>query len=297
MRTLKCSCIIVLMMLFFAPMAFADMSIENAINQQSLDIADEKAQIEDIIRNSKLNPKRFLVENKDDLNRSSLSKTESPSELEYGTPYKVVSFNGNAIQALLDGTNITKSLHSSTHRWEIPVLATRGSHSEPVASFTIAHHENKWQIVEIGGYLSPEHSLFSSDSAELAAFLKNNSLENTDSFVHFRLLGLHMDFLYLDTKDQEYFVPLIHGRDELYGLHSKTIYTRDEVMSAIGPTLKEGSGPTPLIPGRPAIESVPTMNNGSSQKNIGRIAPVLFLGALFTVGAVCGYRKLILKAK
>lgn len=296
MRTWKCIGAIILMVLLLTPMAFADMPIETAINQQSLNKADEKAQIEDIINNSKLNPKRFLVENKNDLNRSSLSKTESPSQLEYGTPYKVVSFNGNAIQALLDGTNLTKSLHSSTHRWEIPVLATRGSHSEPVASFTIAHHENKWQIVEIGGYLSPEHSLFSSDPAELAAFLKNNSLENIDSFVHLRLLALHMDFLYLDTKDQEYFVPLIHGRDELYGLHSKTIYTRDEIVAAIGPTLTPGSGPNPLILGQPTVTPVAAMNNESNQKNIGRIAPVLFLGALFSVGAVYGYRKLILKA-
>ncbi|HQA07701.1 MAG TPA: hypothetical protein PKW25_06490 [Syntrophomonadaceae bacterium] len=47
----------------------------------------------------------------------------------------------------------------------------------PVASFTIAYHKNKWQIVEFGGYLSPEQSLFSSDPAELAAFFKNNSIE------------------------------------------------------------------------------------------------------------------------
>lgn len=245
MRLFKRLCVIILITLFLTPMAFADMSIETAINQQSLDKADEKAQIEDIIKNSKLNPKRFLVENKNDLNRSSLSKTESPSELEYGAPYKVVIPNKDFRQALLDGTNLAKSLQEFPYKWTVPVLATRGSDSQPVASFTIAHYENKWQIAEIGGYLSPEHTLFSSDPAKLAAFLKNNSLENADSFIHFQLFFQHMDFLYLDTKDQEYFVPLIHARDELYGLHSKTIYTRDEVVAAIGPVLKEGSGPTP----------------------------------------------------
>jgi hypothetical protein len=295
MRTWKCIGAVILMTLFFAPMAFADISIETAISQQSLNKADEKAQIEDIIKNSKLNPKEILVENKNDLNRSSLSEIESPAELEYGTPYKVVIPNEDVIPALLDGTSLDKSLKESPYYWEVPVLAKRGSDSEPVASFTIAHHENKWQIVEIGGYLSPEHSLFSSDPAELAAFLKNKSLINADSFVHFKLFFQHMDFLYLDTKDQEYFIPLIHGRDELYGLRSKTIYTRDEVVAAIGPVLKGGSGPNPLISGQPAIASVPTMNNESNQENIGRIALVLFLGALFSVGAVYGYRKLILR--
>mgnify|MGYP000888048811 CR=1 FL=1 len=68
----------ILMMLFFALMACTDMSIETAIKQQSLDMADEKAQIEDVMKNS--NPKGALV----DLNGSSLSEIESPDELEYG---------------------------------------------------------------------------------------------------------------------------------------------------------------------------------------------------------------------
>lgn len=266
------------------------MSIETAIKQQSLDMADEKAQIEDVMKNSKFNPKEALI----DLNRSSLSEIESPDELEYGAPYKVVIPNKDVRPALLGGTSLAKSLKESPYYWVVPVLAKRDS--KPVASFTIAYHENKWQIVEVGGYLSPEHSLFSSDPAELADFLKNNSLENTDSFVHFRLLGLHMDFLYLNTKDQEYFIPLIHARDELYGLYSKTVYTRNEVAAAIGPILKEGSGPNPPITGRPAIESVPAMNDESSQKTFDRMAPVLFLGGLLAAGAVYGYRKLILKA-
>lgn len=279
----------ILMMLFFALMACTDMSIETAIKQQSLDMADEKAQIEDVMKNS--NPKGALV----DLNGSSLSEIESPDELEYGTPYKVVIPNKDFRQALLDGTSLAKSLKEPPYYWIVPVLAKRGSDSKPVASFTIAHYENKWQIAEIGGYLSPEHSLFSSDPAELAAFLKNNSLENADSFVHFRMLGLHMDFIYLNTKDQEYFVPLIHARDELYGLYSKTVYTRDEVVAAIGPALKEGSGANPLITGQPAIASVPAMNHESNQKTFGRMVPVLFMGGLLAIGAVYGYRKLILK--
>jgi len=97
--------------------------------------------------------------------------------LKYGTPYKVVTLNNNIMQDLLNGTSLTESVKTSTYRWIVPVLTKRGSDMVPVASFTIAYHKNKWQIVEFGGYLSPEQSLFSSDPAELAAFFKNNSIE------------------------------------------------------------------------------------------------------------------------
>lgn len=50
------------------------MPIETAISQQSLDMAEEKAEIEAIIQKS--NIKRFLLENKDAFNRESLSNIE-----------------------------------------------------------------------------------------------------------------------------------------------------------------------------------------------------------------------------
>ncbi len=294
MRTWKCIGTITLMILFFAPMAFANMPIETAISQQSLNMADEKDQVEDVIKKSDV--KQFLVEYKKELNRKSLSDIESPTELEYDTPYKVVIPDNDTMQDLLNGTNLAKSLKTCPYRWIVPVLAEKGSHMVPVASFSIAHRESKWQVVEIGGYLSPEQIMFISDSEKLAAFFKNNSLKNTDSFVRLQLLGLHMDLLYLDAKDQEYFVPLIHARDELYGLRNKTLYTRAEVVAAIGPVLKEGSGPNPLILGQPTVTPVAAINNESSQQSFIPMVPMIFLGLLLAIGAVYGYRKLILKA-
>ncbi|HQA07700.1 MAG TPA: hypothetical protein PKW25_06485 [Syntrophomonadaceae bacterium] len=74
MKTGKSIGAIILMVLLLTPMACSDMPIETAISQQSLDMAEEKAEIEAIIQKS--NIKRFLLENKDAFNRESLSNIE-----------------------------------------------------------------------------------------------------------------------------------------------------------------------------------------------------------------------------
>ncbi|MEG6617636.1 hypothetical protein V6C27_14665 [Peptococcaceae bacterium 1198_IL3148] len=252
MKLDKCVLLIILISFIYVSVAFAAVPTEALINQQSLDTAKEKSKIEEAINLSKMNPKQFLVDKKNILNRNELTEIKSATELEYGNAYKVVSINKNVIQALLDGTNLATILQTTPYYWEFPVLFRKDSVIKPVASFKMAKHNNEWQVVEIGGYLSPEQINFSSNTAELNNILKNKSLGKVDSFIHFRWYSIHSDFLYISTEGKEYFVPLIHGRDELYGLRNKAVYTRDELVSAIGPIIKKNLEVNSPITGYPS---------------------------------------------
>lgn len=284
MRIISFLLLIYLMALIFTPITFATVPIETLTNQESLDMAKEKSEIEKAINYSKVNPKEFLVDKKDYLGRNELSEIKNSTELEYGNAYKVVITNKNVIQAMIDGTNLATILQTAPYHWEVPVLFKEDSLNKPVASFTVAMHNNEWQIVEIGGYLSPEQSYYSSNPVELINLIKNKSLENANSFVHFRIPSLHTDFLYIATKDQEYFIPLIHGRDDLYGLKNKSVYTRNEVVSAIGSIIKKNLEPNPPIAGYP-----------SSEKNNNKLSIIFIFGIVFTISTFYGYRKLTAK--
>jgi len=277
---------VIFITLFFVSTSFAATPIETLTNQQSLDQAKEKAEIEQAIDLSKFNPKRILVENKDILSKNELKDVKSPTELEYGNAYKVVSADKNVIKALRDGTNLAIVLQAAPYHWEVPVLFQEESLNKPVASFTIAKQNNTWQIVGVGVPLSPEQSYFSSNSNELINFCKNMSLNTADSFIHFRIPSLHSDFLYIATEEQEYFVPLIHARDELYGLKNKTIYTRNELVAAIGPIIEKRINNPNLITGYPS----------SSDENNNKFPIIFLLGIFFTMSVVYGYRKIKLKA-
>ena len=239
MKIVKWLFSIIFISLIITPTAFAMVPIETLINQQSLDMSKEKHEIQEAINCSKMNPKKFLADHKSDLGRNELQKIKSAAELEYGNAYKVVRANKDTIKALLDGTNLAASLQTSTYHWEVPVLFGKDSLNKPVASFTVAKHENIWQIVQIGGYLSPEQIFLSSNSGELISLFKNKSIENANYFAHFRMLPMRIDFLYIATEHQEYFVPLIHARNELYGLKDMELYTRQDLMSTIVPFIKE----------------------------------------------------------
>jgi len=280
--------LITLMTFTSVPMAFAAIPVETLTQQQSLDMAKEKSEIEQDINDPKFSPKESLVKDKDVLGRKELVDIKSPNELEYGNAYKVVSADKNVMHALVDGTNLAAVLQTAPYHWEVPVLFKEGASKKPVASFTVAKSDNRWQIVEIGGYLSPEQSYFSSSSEDLIAFLKDNSLKDANSLIHFRILSRHMDFLYVATDDQEYFVPLIHSRDELYGLKNMVIYTRDEIASTIVPVIKESmDNPNPAPSGYPS----------SGDKNNNNKFPIIFLlGIFFTMSVVYGYKKIKLKA-
>lgn len=282
--------VFVLSIFFIVPAAFAAAPISNLIEQEGLDFAKEKVEVKKAVNSSK--PKEFLVKHKNDLGYKELVDINSPTEMISGSPYRVVIANRPVVETLLNGGNLSEFLASAPHHWEVPLLA---NNKKPVASFTIDFSEGTWQVVEMGGYLSPEHSAFSGDPKKITAFFKTNGKLDGDKFTHFRIPSLHMDFLYLATNNQEYFVPLIHSRDELYGLKNKQVYMKDQIVAAVGPTLKAGLENPGLISGipRPTVANVKqNSHNESSKLPIYVFAGVLLFGGI----AFYGYRKLNIKS-
>jgi len=252
------------------------------VNQQStLDSDKEKTDVEQGINTSELKPKEFLVQHKSELARKGLDSVNSPDELIDGKPFKVTSANKALVQALLDGTSLSNIIYSAPHYWEVPVLLK--NNLNPVASYTVDVLEDKWQVVEVGGYLSPVDSNFSSNPKDIANFLENNGLKDANQFAHVRIPSLHMDLLYIESNNQEYFIPLIHGRDELYGLKNRQLYTRDQLVSAIGPPLKEVMANPNLLTG------VPEANKKWSS---GNIITFIGIGVVLVVGMIILYRKI-----
>ncbi|WP_026487392.1 hypothetical protein [Caldanaerobius polysaccharolyticus] len=238
---------------------FAVTPINTLIQQQTLDLAKEKGQVERAIGDSQLSPKKFLVDKKGELGRKELMDVSKPDELIYGKAYKVFIANKEVVQNLIEKKNISNALLNAPYEWEVPVKFN----GKEVASVTLAFLNNRWEVGEIGGYLSPASIDFVSNPDGITSYFDNNNLKEAEKFIHLRIPSLHSDFLYLDANNREYFVPIIHGegKSELYGLKDKKIYTKDEIILAIGPILKAGLNDTGMTTGRPSVASKDGLNN------------------------------------
>lgn len=166
-----------------------------------------------------------------------------------GQPYKVTAPNKDFVQALLNGQDLTTIISSLPYEWEVPILATK------VFSCTCNLVGNKWSIVGIGARLNPEQIEFSSNQEEIAKLFQDNGIQNATQFNHFSLPGIHMDLLYLDTANGEYFIPLLQSHGDLYGLKNKHLYTRVQLVAAIGPVFKELWSQSPDLMGGPSDTS------------------------------------------
>ena len=216
--------------------ALAATSVDNVINNEKLLVSKDKTGVETVINEKAVKAKEFLVKHKDDLNRKELSELTSTDDLKNGNPYRVLIANTTLVNALLEGTDLSSVLKDAPYHWEVPLI----SRSKPVASFTVDDLDGKWEISEIGGYLSPDDSYFSSDTTIISKYLKDFGLSEADYFSHIRIPSLHMDVLYISAPQKEYFVPLLHSRDTLLGLNNKQIYDKNEFILAVGDELKNG---------------------------------------------------------
>lgn len=213
--------------------------VDTAIQQQSLTNSKEKLDVEKAITNGNINPKDFLFRRKNDLGREELKNITSPENLSYGKPYKVVSANKELIENLMYNKPISMTLKNARYHWEIPVIYRNGGSAIPVASFSIDYINGRWEVVEIGGHLSPELSHFSSNQKDLVDYFKQNKIYNADLFIHFRIPSLGSDFLYILADNNEYFVPLIYRPGgNVFGLKNKTLYTRDQFVTTLKPFLE-----------------------------------------------------------
>lgn len=243
MRLITLVSLIVLLITSIVPTALAATSVDLVIDQESFDFAKDKIKVEQGINTSKLKPKEFLVKHKNQLARKELDPVQSSEQLVDGKPFKVIICNKTLVKALLNKEKLSNVITNTPYHWEVPVLFKDPQQLnviKPVASYTVDILESKWQVVEVGGYLSPDFSEFSSNPKNIAALFKNNGIKEANKFAHIRIPSLHMDILYMESNNQEYFVPLLHSRDELYGLKNKQLYAREQLVSAVEPILKQG---------------------------------------------------------
>lgn len=84
----------------------------------------------------------------------------------------------------------------------------------------------------------PEDIAFSSNPEEISKFLEENQIENINSFFHICISELGTDFLYVNTDDNEYFIPLIYNVESSYGYKNRQILTRNELVEKVEEPIK-----------------------------------------------------------
>lgn len=277
------------LVLSMVPSALAKGNIDTLVAQNQLKYAEEKDEVMDALENSKQKPKEVLVKYKDDLGRDELKDLTSINELKIKDSYKLLIADKPFAQALISGENLAASLNSMPHQWEFPITKMKGDSEIPAAACIVDFSENKWQVVEVGGRLTPDLSILSSKPNSISKLFKDKGLEEGDAFGHIRIHGLGIDVLYLTKDNQEYFIPLNLGNSEHYGLKSKELYSREQFVNAVGGPIKRGlENPSNLEGG----SSIPKPTESSSSNNTAIIVlSALALGILATIT----YRKLIVK--
>lgn len=285
MKKISILFIIALMVVYMIPVALADSPISELVYKQTINNAREKQNVEKAITDS--NNQEFLAQNKDIMGRNELKVIEKPEDVQYGTPYKVIIANKDVITTMLSGEPISNALLNAPYYWEAPILVGSTESKIVAASMTIDKLNDKWQVVETGGYLSPQLIDFSSNYGKIIAIIQGNGINEASSILHFRIPSLHSDFIYIADNNNEKFIPLFHNRETLYGLSNLKVYSQDEIINAIGPVLKEG---LKYQPNEGPVSGIV----GDSQEHTANISLVLLImGLMFSLGLITYYHRVV----
>lgn len=184
-----------------------------------------------------MNIKKTIFDLKDELGREEFSDIKNIDEIVFGEPYKVIVADYAVIKDLINNKPILESIENSPYSWEVPIFRTREV-LEPIGSFEVDIVDGKWGLAEVGGYMFPVDIEFSSNPEEISKFLEENQIENINSFFHICISELGTDFLYVNTDDNEYFIPLIYNVESSYGYKNRQILTRDELVEKVEEPIK-----------------------------------------------------------
>lgn len=226
---------------------------KNTLN--GVDKAFHKDNINDVIRKS--NIKNLVLS----LKIKEFSGIKDTDDLTIGKPYKVIISSKELLNALFEDKPIDKILKQSSYKWQVPVLVKpdnlkpNGKKGYKIKDSDLSDEDlelcrtgttctigqkpgtKKWRIESIGGPLSPKQIDLSRKSKALSTYLNDKSIKSADSFANIELSSVHMNLIYIKCQEKEYFIPLIHSIDKLYGLKNMQLYTRNEVVSAIEPNI------------------------------------------------------------
>ncbi len=203
----------------------------NAIEKQQFDKAQEKALVLEAMNANQSHTKQFFINHRKSFKGLNISE----NDISFGVPYKVYVPGSDFILAFMADKPIASLLEKANYFWEVPVLYK----GQAIDSFTVEFYENKWQIGEMGSHNSKDSIGIASQPESIIKLASSNNISNVDTFIHFRVLPLHSDYLYVAGDKGEFLYPLIHGRSRLYGLDSQTLYSRQQVADKIIPVLKK----------------------------------------------------------
>lgn len=208
-------------------------TIDTCIEKQTLtgiDDNDEKDKVKDAIANSDIAELGLSLDYKE------FKGIKDIDALVIGEPYKVVISNDELIAALVKGSPVVEILKELRHEWYVPLLIKKDEEYKAAAVCTIGKSDETWGLETIGGYLSSEQIDFCTKT-KLNTYLKSNGIDTANFLANFEIPYLHINFIYIQSNDKEYFIPLLYT-EELCGIKNMKLHTREEVTSCIEILLK-----------------------------------------------------------
>lgn len=232
--------VIAILILGLAATAAASNIMEGLIDGNRLNKAPEQQAVQTAIEDSKVI--ETLIANSDRFPGEDFSGIAGPDDLAYGDPYKVALAGKELLTALRDGKGLSSAVLSLPHIWEVPVIF-KNNPDQALCSFTVAFHQGTWRVVEIGGFLSQDEINFASSKKKQLTALKKNAIDAGSSYVHLRIASAKIDYMYMESNHQEFFLKMNHRRyhDRRSDVASgeKKRMTRKEVLNEVENRLKE----------------------------------------------------------
>ncbi|MCX7746121.1 MAG: hypothetical protein N2645_04380 [Clostridia bacterium] len=256
--------VIIILGTFVSAFAAEVEGIKATLQKDSIETAKENLDVKKAVDKSVV--KEIFLKNKDKFRIQGLENVSSTDELAYGTPYKVTLANKELVNTLLSGKKLSGILQSLPYYWEVPIVL-KSNPEVPVGSFTVAYFKGGWNVAEIGGYLPGQDISLSENNEKIANTLKENGIEKANSFGHVRIPSLRTDYLYIDTADQELFIPLSKSKP----VGKKIKQTKAELMSEVGDTLKKGLDVKELSIGGSGKDTTAAQSGSEGSK---RLAPL-----------------------
>lgn len=214
-----------------SPLVLAKGTPTDSIEKQQFNKSQEQALVLKAMNTNQSHTKQLFIKHR----KAFKGLNASENDLTFAVPYKVYVPSNAFILAFMADKPIADLLKNSDYFWEVPVLYK----DQAIDSFTVEFYENKWQIGEIGSHNSRDSIVMASEPEQMVKLTRSNNINNIDTFIHFRILSLHSDYLYFASDKGEFLCPLIHGRSELFGLKSQILYNRQLVADKIKPVLKK----------------------------------------------------------
>lgn len=201
---------IIMLIIGLLSTAMANNIMESLIDNNRLGKALEKDAVEAAIVDG--NVINTLIANIERFPAEDFSGITGPEDLVYGEPYKVALANKDLLTALQEGKKLSGTVLALPYVWEVPVLL-KDNPEKAFCTFIVAFHNNAWRVVEIGGFLAKDEIVFAASKRKQLEVLKKNAVTNGTSCVHIRFSPVKIDYLYVESNNQEIFLPLNHRRN------------------------------------------------------------------------------------